>query len=86
MRNTAQGSAESSYIAGVSDPSVEKHASSSLRGDTKGCEPERDSTATKSATFFPPVDADLALVMDAWSHLPDAVRAGIMAMVRASKT
>ncbi len=28
---------------------------------------------------------DLALVVDAWSHLPDVVRAGIMAMVAAAR-
>jgi hypothetical protein len=29
-------------------------------------------------------DPDLAVVIDAWDQLPDAVRAGIMAMVRAA--
>src|SRR5262245_21137640 len=32
-----------------------------------------------------PMDPDLALVADAWSALPSAVKAGIMAMVRASR-
>ena len=31
-----------------------------------------------------PNDADLAAVVDAWDRLPDAVRAGIVAMVRAA--
>jgi hypothetical protein len=29
-------------------------------------------------------DPELATVIDAWSRLPDAIRAGIMAIVRAS--
>jgi hypothetical protein len=29
-------------------------------------------------------DADLATVIDAWDRLPEAVRAGIVAMVRAA--
>jgi hypothetical protein len=32
----------------------------------------------------PDPDPDLAEVMDAWPALPDAVRAGILAMVKAS--
>jgi len=31
-----------------------------------------------------PVDPDLATVMDAWDQLPEAVRAGIVAMVKAA--
>ncbi len=30
-------------------------------------------------------DPDLALIVERWSELPEAVRAGILAMVRASK-
>jgi hypothetical protein len=32
-----------------------------------------------------PVDPDLAAVMEAWPGLPAAIRAGILAMVRAAK-
>ena len=31
-------------------------------------------------------DPDLTAVIDAWDRLPDAVRAGILAMVRASRS
>ena len=30
-----------------------------------------------------PLDTDLAVIVDAWPSLPDAVKAGILAMVRA---
>ena len=30
-------------------------------------------------------DPDLALVIDAWAFLPDAMKAGILAMVRAAR-
>ena len=33
---------------------------------------------------FDPVDPDLAAVIEAWPKLPEAVRAGILAMVRAA--
>lgn len=39
-------------------------------------------TATKSATTIPP---DLGEIIDAWPSLPEAIRAGILAMVRASR-
>jgi hypothetical protein len=32
-----------------------------------------------------PTDPDLAIVVDAWDRLPEAVRAGIVAMVRAAR-
>jgi hypothetical protein len=41
---------------------------------------ERQSTATESATFEPA----LVVIVDAWDRLPEAVRAGIVAMVKAS--
>jgi hypothetical protein len=31
------------------------------------------------------VDADLAAVMDAWPTLPEAIKAGILAMVKAAE-
>jgi hypothetical protein len=30
-------------------------------------------------------DPDLAVVVDAWSHLPEALKAGIVAMVKAAQ-
>ena len=32
-----------------------------------------------------PIDADLAAVVDAWPKLPEAIKAGILAMVRAAQ-
>lgn len=37
-----------------------------------------------SATIRQPHDPELAAVVTAWPHLPQAVRAGIVAMVRAA--
>ncbi len=46
--------------------------------------PVRPLTATENATGLLPGDPDLATVIDAWDGLPEAVRAGIVAMVKAS--
>jgi hypothetical protein len=47
----------------------------------------RTPTATKSATTYPEVaDPDLAAVVAAWPTLPEAIRAGIVAMVKAART
>ena len=32
-----------------------------------------------------PIDPDLAAVVDAWPRLPEAIKAGILAMIRAAK-
>ena len=37
------------------------------------------------ATHLLPADPDLAAVIDAWDRLPDAIRAGIVAMVKAAR-
>jgi hypothetical protein len=59
-----------------------------VRGDTKGCEPKRVPTATKSATLPDSElsDPELALVVDAWDRLPEPIRAGILAMVKVSSS
>jgi hypothetical protein len=44
----------------------------------------RPPRATKSATSGSVVDPDLAAIMDAWPNLPEVVRAGIVAIVRAA--
>jgi hypothetical protein len=41
---------------------------------------------TAKRTGTEPVDPDLALVQQAWSALPAALRAGIVAMVREDRT
>jgi len=40
---------------------------------------------TSNGTTMPRWDADLASVVNAWPHLPKAVKAGIVAMVRAAR-
>jgi hypothetical protein len=43
--------------------------------------------AAKSGAVFAdssPIDPDLAKIIDAWPNLPEAIRAGILAMVRAA--
>jgi hypothetical protein len=49
-----------------------------------------DASGNADANAAPPtnpttIDADLAAVVGAWGTLPDALRAGILAMVRAAK-
>ena len=44
----------------------------------------RPGRATKSATEWLPDDPDLGAIIDAWPELPAAVKAGIVAMVKAS--
>jgi site-specific recombinase XerC len=61
--------------AGISEPSRQQPPTSV---------PIRPQTATQNATRALPDDADLTDVIDAWPALPEAVKAGIMAMVKAS--
>ncbi len=44
----------------------------------------RPSTATQNATRLLPDDPDLAAVVEAWPDLPEAIKAGIMALVQTS--
>ncbi len=44
----------------------------------------RPATATQNATRLLPDDPGLAAVVDAWPELPEAIRAGIVAMINAS--
>jgi len=46
--------------------------------------PKRPLTATQNATRLLPEDSDLAAVVDAWHRLPEAIKAGIVAMVKAA--
>jgi hypothetical protein len=55
-----------------------------LQQDATTCDHLRSPRATKNATRALPDDPDLAAVVTAWSSLPGAVRAAIVAMVRAS--
>lgn len=47
-------------------------------------DPTRPPRATAGATFLAAPDADLAALVAAWPTLPEAIRAGIVAMVKAA--
>ena len=57
----------------------------SSRQDTTDSSSIRPLTATQNATRLLPDDPGLATVVDAWPVLPEAIKAGIVAMVRASR-
>jgi hypothetical protein len=44
------------------------------------------STATENATGLIPSDPDLHEIISAWPSLPEAIKAGIIAMVKAAST
>jgi len=54
------------------------------RQDTTQAAPKRPLTATQNATHLLPEDSDLAAVIETWDRLPEAIRAGIVAMVKAA--
>jgi hypothetical protein len=45
----------------------------------------RQGKSRKPSESEPGIDPDLAAVMAAWPELPDAIRAGIVAMVKAAR-
>jgi hypothetical protein len=75
-------------ISGTCVPSPPEHANPSSRTDAHRSVSVRTPTATGTATeLLPellPADPALREVCDAWDRLPEAVRAGIVAMVRAT--
>jgi hypothetical protein len=64
--------------------STQDHSTPLSRQDANDNDQKRPLTATQNATHLLPADADLAIVIDAWDRLPEAIRPGIVAMVRAS--
>jgi len=49
--------------------------------------PENEQNAGQAAQIqahFPPIDSDLQTVIDGWADLPAAIKAGILAMVKAA--
>jgi hypothetical protein len=56
----------------------------SSRTKTTGNGQERPPVTTQITTRMPPDDPDLAAVIDSWDRLPEAIRAGIVAMVKAA--
>jgi hypothetical protein len=68
----------------VSAPSTQEHSNPASRQEPTQSAPKRPLRATVGATGALPADPDLATVIDAWNRLPEAVRAGIVAMVKAA--
>ncbi len=66
-------------LEGLEPPNVTKRNSNKLRDteDSRGA--ESGAVETEKA----PIDPDLARLIDAWPALPDALKTGIVAMVRA---
>jgi hypothetical protein len=48
------------------------------------CQQDPESVLASCLALFAEKDPDLALVLNAWPALPDALRAGIVAMVKAA--
>ena len=63
-------------------PSTQEQSVLSSRTQANDCGPGRPSTATEFATVL--LSADLTTVVEAWDRLPEAIRAGIVAMVKAA--
>ena len=86
MRTAAHGSASSPYfpVLAVSSPTDRPTTLSRLEAAANGR--QRLPTATESATARLPGigDPDLAAVVDTWPTLPEALKAGILAMVKAA--
>ena len=59
-------------------------AAGAVEGKTRGAASEARPHEAADSGLYRPVNADLALIIDAWPRLPDAVRAGILAMVNAA--
>ena len=69
---------------GRSSTPVEPPSLSGADTSTTGGEPRSDKRDDKPDDKLPPTDPDLAAVIEAWPRLPKAVRAGLVAMVRAA--
>jgi hypothetical protein len=81
-------SAKTPSFTGRNASSSTAHSISSLRQDTTETDSIRPPTATQNATrpCQPHVteDPSLAAVVDAWPELPEALKAGMVAMVKAA--
>lgn len=64
-----------------SQDSREKHAGPEAGGNNSG---NKDTSSAVSPAPERPTDPELASVVVAWPNLPPAIRAGIVAMVKAS--
>jgi hypothetical protein len=62
------------------------HSLPSSRQNATDIDTIRDPSATENAPSTRVVaDPDLAIVVDSWHRLPEAIRAGILAMVKSSE-
>jgi hypothetical protein len=68
----------------VSVPSEQEHSNRSSRTEANDRAPEPLLRATQSATRALTEDSDLTAIIDAWDGLPEAVRASILMLVKAS--
>lgn len=89
MRIKPTGSVKTPSFTAQSPSSASAHETRLSRQNPTDPDPIRPSTATKIATGLRQrhvIDAepDLAAVVDAWPNLPEAIRAGILAMVQAA--
>jgi hypothetical protein len=72
------------HKAAISKPLHHFPGNRSSRTEPQAPEPVRAPTATETATRHLPDDSNLAAVVAAWPALPEAIRAGILAMVEAA--
>ena len=90
MRNslTSEGRSDPERVAdGIRTRDIQIHnldADSSKANSSKDLRISPPSVGHHLATDACQTDSDLASVIDAWDRLPEAVRAGIVAMVRAA--
>jgi hypothetical protein len=82
----AAGGVSSPCFPGDSRSSTQEHAILSSRQEPTDNDQKRPPTATENATWLVPEDPDLATVIEAWDRLPAALRAGIVAMVKAARS
>ena len=83
-RQTATEHVKTPVFSGDTAQSTPERSIPSSRTKTTGNGQERPPVTTQITTRMLPDDPDLAFVVDAWSYLPEAIRAGILAMVRAT--
>src|SRR5262245_15810316 len=83
-RQNTSGTVKTPYFAAGSRSRAQDQSTTSSRQEPSQSAPKRLPTATENATGLRPADPDLAAVIDVWDRLPQAVRAGIVAMVKAA--
>ena len=68
------------------DDSVSHNPSSQLRKLPPSLAAQGKRAARNSPPLDAPTDLDLAAVVEAWPELPEALKVGIMAMVKAARS